>query len=177
MPRLQDSQLKPSSTLSCLHGVGLSSLSVMRLVGLSSPQLLCYFSHTVLKIKRAGLSVINQSRSLVWPQRYPCQSTAHIHIRQRREARVNGSVFQKPRQFSPHAGLKERKQRERCDGLRIAATLPVPHRHSQAPGWRTAMQSHPPTLRLEPGCQIAVTAGEGLHASNCKALAQSWYIS
>ena len=95
MSSLQDSRLKPSSILSCPYGVGLSLLSVMGLV-ISSPQLLCYFNHTVLETKRASLFTINQSQSLVQPQYYPWQVIAHVHVRQQVEATVNGSVFQKP---------------------------------------------------------------------------------
>lgn len=96
MSSLQDSRLKPSSILSRPSGVSLSLPSVTGLVISSSPQLLCYFNHTVLEIKRAGLSTINQSLSLVQPQHYPWQPTAHVHIEQQAEVAINGSVFQKP---------------------------------------------------------------------------------
>lgn len=68
----------------------------MGLVISSSPQLLCYFNHTVLEIKHASLSTIDQSRSLVQSQYYLWQLIAHVHTGQQAEATVNGSVFQKP---------------------------------------------------------------------------------
>lgn len=92
MSSLQDSRLKPSSILSRPYGVGLSLLSVTGLAISSSPQLLCYFNHTVLE----ALSATNQSRSLVQPQYHPWQPTAHVRLRQQPEATVKGSVFQKP---------------------------------------------------------------------------------
>lgn len=95
MSSLQDSRLKLSSILSHPYGVSLSLLSAMGLVSSSSPQLLCYFNHTVLEIKRDSLSTTDQvnhwcSPSSLW------QPIAHIHVRQQVEDTVNSSAFQKP---------------------------------------------------------------------------------
>lgn len=95
MSSLQDSQLKPSSTLSRPYGVSLSLLSAMGLTSSSSPQLLCYFNHAVLEIKRDGLSHYWLSQTLV-PQYCLWQPIAHTHVRYQLEYTVNSSAFQKP---------------------------------------------------------------------------------